>query len=86
MDVFASSVCNNTFSYSYYHRILMIIIAFCLAFLLCCNTCVLFRKKKDILNHINYPSDDNQGKNRAQQVDPRTDNRLYYQNNINPYY
>ena len=38
------------------------IIAIALSFLLCCNTCVLFRKKKDIFNSINYPTDDDDDK------------------------
>lgn len=76
--VFKAAVCRNTFSYSYFHRIIMSILACCLAVLLCCNTCVLFRKKKDIYNSINFPSDDNNdGKARVQaQVAPLTDARL----------
>ena len=38
------------------------VMACCLGMLLCCNTCVLFRKKKDIYNSINYPTDDNSDK------------------------
>ena len=58
LTVFKAALCQNTFSYSYFHRILMMVISMCLAFLLCCNTCVLFRKKRDIFNAIYYPSDD----------------------------
>ena len=58
LEVFQSSVCHNTFSYMYFHRMMAMLIACLLGFLLCCNTCVIFRKKKDIYNSINYPSDD----------------------------
>jgi hypothetical protein len=66
LSVFKTSVCANTFSYSYFHRILMMTIACCLSVLLCCNTCVLFRKKKDIFNAVNFPTDDEEGRVRAQ--------------------
>jgi|JI10StandDraft_1071094.scaffolds.fasta_scaffold710894_3 hypothetical protein len=52
--LFKSALCRATFSYSYFHGILLLGMGLCLALLLCCNTCVLFRKKKDILNAVNW--------------------------------
>jgi hypothetical protein len=49
LRLFQQSACHNTFSHAYFHRILALILAFALLFLLCCNTCVLFRSRKEIL-------------------------------------
>jgi hypothetical protein len=49
MQLFEEVACYNTFSYSYFHRILCMVISFSLLLLLCCNTCSLFRRRKDIL-------------------------------------
>jgi hypothetical protein len=55
MVLFQQTACHNTFSYSYFHRILALLISASLILLLCCNTCTLFRRRKDILEHLQGP-------------------------------
>lgn len=56
MVLFQQASCNNSFSYSYFHRIICMVIAFSLLVLLCCNTCVIFRRRKNILEERYAPN------------------------------
>ena len=62
------------------------LIACLLGFLLCCNTCVIFRKKKDIYNSINYPSDDDNEDKEDGEDDQKDkdDNRKKQKKKANP--
>ena len=57
LAIFVTSLYKNTFSYCFHHMIFLSAISWSLVFVVWCNTCVLFRKKKDILNAINFPDD-----------------------------
>lgn len=75
MVLFQETACHNTFSYSYFHRILALLLSACLLLLLCCNTCTLFRRRKDILEHLQGPP-----KHRANPYlphDPLSNGRLH---------
>lgn len=72
--LFQEVACKNTFSYSYYHRIMCCIIGFALTALLCCCSCTIFRKRREILL-VSYPPEDKKAKAMPYQS-PLSDFRL----------
>ena len=76
MIILQRSACRNTFSYSYFHRILLLVISFALMFMLCCHTCSVFRRQREAI----LAAQEHNPRARAEPyIDPLSDARLNQQ-------